>query len=1085
MPREIIDIPLNGGLKEKVDERYLNPNDLVTATNAIWIAQNALEKRPGWLSGNTGKAISYPPSSTYPFTWGASSLSFGVALPQSGAGLSVSDGFYLYAQNSAQGTNEWLDAVSPCVATRRNVGSSTQSAFNPTVATWNGQTMYVWQDSGNFLGYADKLLFSIVDANGTTIREGVVGQVGRAPHLVVVGTWAVLICETGAAALQYATFNFLDTTGAWSTGHAFSAGGNVYSGGGVDVSGPVEVHGGAAFFAVSYTTGTGVVIAICSHTGSAVTIAVNTNTLVGTPTTFPVGCGISWDPVNSRMWVTQTYLDAGNHNVVAGLLLNVVWNGATYTITQAYALATLASYATGSVGIQTHQLGVVDISGGGNVAAVVVWEVGPASVGGFRAHVGWRALTGAGVATFAPGLAWATQLIGKPFAVNTPDAVYGCKAYALCATSETQQTQILCEFDVSGFAVMPRPVAVIAPRLAISFSSSSLTQMRGAISLSEVAPYSARAAGAYSIAGAISETSNVPANLAVLGVTCDFGHPARSKSVQLGRLTYVAGGIPSCFDGASCVESSTVTTIPTLATFLTAIATGGGLTNGQTYSYIFVPEWRDKLGNVAQGQPTAPFSVAVPAGAGAAGSVSGTIACLALSNKGMANRKAVFGESDLYLVPYRTLYLNGAMTTNYYRVVGDNPGSAYVNTPDTSQTLTFSDTQSDSNLETNPFIYTTGGVLEADCPSSFADVTTHAARIYGIGDDLRTIWVSTAQQDGIPCYFNDGAQTECSLIGDLACIWAQDDKLLVGNATGIAYVTGSGPNITGAQSDLSPWESVPTDVGPIDPRAICVTPLGTVFRHAYGLGLLDRSLQVHSEFGDPITQALAPAGGYTVTSIQIHPTRPEIHVFLNIANLGGGVAVYNYRFSAWSIYAISDPESFGASPTAAFVSGGNLTMLTALGRIWREKTSNDAKQFYDTANASDVWVPLNVTMGWVKLGGKMQGLGFAHRVQLTWVPQDWSDVTVTSASDYQDSVTVDTWAWPSTAVSAFATLGNPAVVDMHPMPKRRTAMQLSISDASPAGSPAAITGQGPRIVAVSCEVEPLEGPVRLSGAQRS
>ncbi len=1085
MPPRIVDIPLAAGLRQKQSEQWLDPSSQTVSQNAIWIQQNAIEKRPGYLNVANSRQVSYPPSATYWGEWGANDVSIGVQWVPSQNGLAMTDGWYMYQPNIGNGSLTWADFISPCVGTRKVVSAAAICAQNPTVANWaaKGIDVYVWEDGATAGSYRNQLSFSLVnEVTGETIYSGIVQSstgtnfTGATPRVMMLGSVCVVVAQTGVSPILSAFAIDLSTSGLGYSNYVWTALGQIntagtYANTGFDVSPLGTVEGGAAYFALAFCTSSGdVVISMVGVTGAASAAVAGSQTIVPASTVSSACVGVRWTSAN-RVWVAFSYATSGDV-FVAGAMYNVAWGGSAWAFTSVTALTAMNTYTTGTT---VAQVGIESIA---NAAACVVWALGSAG-----SPVCSGVLTSARAVSAVNTWGWNLQLSSKPFAVTTPDNQFGCRVYVAVTTYETsqaqnQQTQYLCEVDLSGTDIWPRTAATIAPRQLLQATAA----VRTFGCLSCVTNWNIPTAGLYIIAGLLSETTDVtsskPPNTSTLGMRFNFKHPAIGTSVEVGGLTYIAGGVPSIWDGSSVVESSTLVQ---LSLNPTASATGGALENGQTYVYQVVPEWRDNLGNVHEGQPSLPVSVAIPAGAGSAGSVSFAINVVPLTAKGATMKQLFSDQANMYLVLYRSVFSGGAMSTNLYRLTGDQPGASYINAVTGGVTITISDVAADSSISSNPFIYTTGGVLEADTPSSFAAITSHQNRVYGLGDDLRTIWISTAQQDGLPCYFNDGAQTEVSLLGDLIALWSMDGNLFCGNATGIAYASGSGPNITGTQSDLAPWTPVPTDVGPVSP-VVCVTPMGTIYQTRFGLALLDRSLAVHSDFGDPITQYLSLFPN--VMEIVLHPQRPELHVYLSSGSVGA-VAVFNYRFNAWSFHIIAgDPNVVSAATL-----NGALCLLDATGLTYREKNANDTLAYYDSVSGANTWIQWQVNGAWVKPAGTMQGLGFARSMQMQFIPQDPVNLIVTLNYDYAETEN-NSVSWTSAQIAQFfeespvGGYGAPTSLSLHPQYSRCTAIQMVVTDAAPSTSPAAITGQGIKLVALSCEVEAFEGLRRLPGAQK-
>lgn len=1067
MPSAIVDVPLRAGLQQKTSEPWLDPSSQASAQNIIWTVANATDKRPGYLN----------PSAP---AWGVSTLTGGVAFLASVNGFGITDGFYVYNPSGP------TDTVPACVATRRTISASPTTSLNPCATSYQGYALYVWEDA-QVSAYANSTQYAIVqESTGQVVHAGL-AVVGTKPRLLMVGSQACLFVETSATTISCGTFDMSAPLSTLGFGHFVSVvtdyGTDGATVGGYDVT--FGSQGGTFYAALVYQRTSNLACAIFSFPSGAPTQVGATVIIAGV--SGIAGVGARWDAANTNLWVAYSHVASGpTANTVHGARHGITWTGAAFTLTTTYDGVLWTS--TNPFLQTSFQVGIEATSA---TTAMVVWSVYDNATS--PTVIGWGPLGAAAVSAPVYVNGWGLSLLSKPFAVTDPSG--NPHVYALCCTAGApfmlQMTQFLVEFvsspsDNSG-AVLAAS-ATVAPRLLIPAPGAK--PVRSLYSLGTVTNAQNATAGSYSVGGGISETNDPPAAAAVIAATFDFEHPGRCCIAKLGPLTYVGGGVPSNYDGQFCPESATLYAYEAPGTWnggpIVGVSTGGGLTNGQMYTYVILPEWRDSYGNVEYGQPSAPFTTFIPTGGGGqTGSSSGGVNIVALTKKGTPFHNGA-GQSKMYLVPYRTAFINGAMTTTLFRIPPDLPGAAYINDPTAGlPQLAFLDVASDASIVVNPVLPTTDGVLEADAPSSFAAICEHNSRIYGIGDDLRTIWISTVQADGVPCTFNDGSQVEVSFLGDLTALWSQDQNIVYASATGLAYSQGGGVNITGVQNDLTTPTQIPSDVGCIDPRAWCVTPQGTVFRTRYGLALLDRALAVHSDFGDPVTKLLATYP--TTTSMLLHPTRPELLVYCSNGS-AGIVLVFNYRYSAWSSWTITDPDYAGGSLTAAATTSlGQLWNLNGSGRLFREKTSADVLPFFDTVAAGSTWVTSSLASAWVKPGGTLQGLGWIHGVQFSFVNQDWANFVVTMTQDY-NAGSLQTETFTSAQISTFAdvnaTLGTTTEIGFKPKYSRCTAFQITLSDAIPVATPFETTGQGFRINAMSCELEPFAGARRLPGAQK-
>ena len=1124
MPKQTttIDIPLSGGLTQRSAAPYVDPTSLLTATNAIWVKKDAIDKRPAWIGSATSQYGVVPTSlgnTVVPQIQGL--------LPDIGGGYAPTDGTYVYAEPDANGY-AWGDFVSPCVGIRQVVSGSPNGARNPDVAEWSagGLRVYVWEDADTSYGAAsgNQIQYAIVrTSDGTKAAQGIVNKnaIGYAPKVMVLGTVAVCLWadknQTGKIIGSTIDLSTVPTNSTWSAPVTALTGATAtwssWDAAPMAVQNPTAGGFAPGYLGVIAVTADSETITLLTFNvlAGAVNI-IGSVSLTDAAGTFN-GVGVCWPGgtgASTRIWVAYAVNQGGSSPTLvrfASYLVAVTSGPFANPVLESPA-STSNTWLTSSTSTNTYNnyaLGIcpiVDATTSTPTAGIVVHGYG---LNGSACAISYGAIYNTG--SFGQVYTGqGTQLLSKPFVVASADATYGVRMYALCSDLSFQQSAILCELEFFGgngnqIEQNPRPCAIVTPRIANSgFAAQpgpgpyTLGAQRSQYTLTSVTNPFSPSSTLFVAANGITETSNVPTNRAAIGCTFDFAHPARFKGVALGNLTYTAGGTPQVFDGLNLVESACMTTCDNALGIAAAVTSGGALQQGAQYTYSLVPEWRDDRGNVHQGAPSEPFVVTVGGSGGAIGKVILTVPCINITKKGLEYRAAAYGQSQMYLVPYRNAVVAfggsvGAniMSTQLYRLVGDDPGAAYVNN-ETAASITFSDVATDTSIQNNPPLYTTGGIFENDTPSSFADTCTHNGRVYGIGDDLRTVWISTQQMDGLPCTFNDSSQFEESSIGDLTAIWSMDANLFTASETGITYRSGGGPNLINSQNDLSPGANLPCDGGVIDPRAVLVTQNGTIFRHRYGLALLDRSLSVHSDFGDPVIDLL---NAYpTTTAILNHPTRPEILVYCTGGPGGGIVLCYNDRFGTWSSWTITDADANGpATPSCGAVAGGELIMGTPFGRVRREALSSDAAQYFDqTPGAPSAWVPLTVSTGWIKAGAGMQPFGYARQGMVLFQPQDWADMIVSVGYDYsQTLITPQPWDFSAALISQLpdvqGSLNSVTRLGLVPPQARCSSFRFSFTDAAPTLAPLATSGQGARILGLGVALDSVPGLNRLPAMQ--
>lgn len=164
--------------------------------------------------------------------------------------------------------------------------------------------------------------------------------------------------------------------------------------------------------------------------------------------------------------------------------------------------------------------------------------------------------------------------------------------------------------------------------------------------------------------------------------------------------------------------------------------------------------------------------------------------------------------------------------------------------------VSYTDTQADSSILGNNILYTTGGVVENIAPPAANLVTTFKNRMFVVSaEDKNTIWYSKQVLASTPIEFSDlftlyvaPTSTAQGEPGEITAIAAMDDKLIIFKKNTIYFVTGTGPDITGANNDFSDPIFITSTVGCINASSIVYSPLGIFFQSNKGIWLLNRNL---------------------------------------------------------------------------------------------------------------------------------------------------------------------------------------------------------------------------------------------------
>ena len=1050
--KQTISIPFATGQQDKQSPVWIDPGTNATVTNGIFVKANQVQKRPGGLalskSANAGGQTGAP-----------TTLAVTKKLASYRNELLLFDGQYLRSYLS--NLNQWItkDEVSPCVATRETIAQISPGVFDGDVIELGGFRVFVWTEVSNA---NSALYFAVQDTtNGLITSTGYVGNTSatcRRPKLVQVTSTTIALVHQrssdNAICGRIMAVNAVNPT--WGGQTVIIAGASTKANVPFDVSWP-----GASIFVLAYEDNTGVIR--LKEVDSSFSIIVS-GTCTDASTTY-TAIALRADLSSGLVWLGFSY-NGGNDVKMS------VYSYLTLAETQApFSVYSGATNYGKNIGIEKLD----------STHAVIVFGTLPGSSKGFQ----WGVYSSTGATTLANKIGYGQGLLSRPIVVNSLDSVYGVRVYALVshATPANQTTQFLVELDVrnvSSGVQAAHPVATISPR----FSSSSALTLRSNSTLTSATNYLAPSNTSFVTFGSVAESLNGVG--AVSAITIDFNHPGAYTCAELGGSLYISGGVPSVYDGNVVAEIGSLVTADGISG---SAAAGGSLTGSQTYYYVFIKEWRDYKGQRHQGQPSIPYAVTTT---GINKQVTLTVPQINLTTE-----LDFFVNQNVgppYIVPYRTTYDGTAMTTIYHRLVSDAPGSFAGSVIPSNETFSFTDDGtglfSDANALAAEQLYTTGGVVEDDCPPSFTHLCAHKGRIFGVADDQRTIWYSTVYSPGAPVRFNDTFILSCEEGGPIVAVAGIEGYLVVFKKDSIYYFTGDGKNVLGEQGDFFGPTRLPVDFGCVDPRSLLLTPQGLVFRTRNGMAMLDRGLSYRSDFGDSIENSIGPTTAAPIVTAVQHPSRPEY--WFDVANsasaseTNGKAIVYNTRFNAWSTMSRfdSDKSRTGALMCSGISVNGTYYYSTPFGQVYSEYPllpAATAGQFKDGGTSN--YVTLTVETAWIKpsLVEGVQRIGGYGRIWKALFTEEWRDyhnVVVQVAYDYSSSYT-DSFMF--TAGYHTSSLYEELEVNMsRPLCE---AVRLKFTDAENGGNPST-TGEGGVLVGITAEIGVYPGTNRKSDARR-
>lgn len=440
--------------------------------------------------------------------------------------------------------------------------------------------------------------------------------------------------------------------------------------------------------------------------------------------------------------------------------------------------------------------------------------------------------------------------------------------------------------------------------------------------------------------------------------------PASVSTAEIGNDLHLSGGIFSMYDGYDLVESGFHVWPEPLGV---ATSGTGGLLIAQQYYYVAVYEWSDNQGNIFRS------SGSIPVGQVTSGSTSSNtvnIPTLRLTSK---------TKNPVKL----TLYRWSTAQQTYYQVTSVI-SPTFNNT--TVDSISFVDTLADTSIIGNPILYTTGGVIENIGAPATDVMALYNSRLFMIdSEDRNLVWFSKQVIESTPVEMSDlltiyvaptiGAQGDT---GPLTTISAMDDKLLLFKSGAIYYLTGKGPDNTGANNDFSDPIFITSTVGCSNPSSIVFVPQGIMFQSDKGIWILGRDLST-SYIGAPVEDY----NSATVLSALTVPGTNQVRFTLNT----GVTLMYDYYFNQWGAFT-------GVPALSSTIYKSLHTFIDSFGRVFQENVGS----FLDGSKP----VLMSFKTGWIALGG-LQGFQRAYLMNLAGTYISPHKLSVSVAQDYAPS----------------------------------------------------------------------------------
>ncbi len=443
------------------------------------------------------------------------------------------------------------------------------------------------------------------------------------------------------------------------------------------------------------------------------------------------------------------------------------------------------------------------------------------------------------------------------------------------------------------------------------------------------------------------------------------------NSTEIGTNLNLTGGIVSGYDGYTITEQN----------FFVWPDNVESNTSGTDF-YVATYEWADNAGNIFRSAPSIPIPAGIP------GSNNVFVPTLRLTYK-LAN--------PVKIVVYRWSVLQQI----FYAI--RSPSQPPVFNDITVDYVTIVDTATDAQILGNPILYTTGGVLEDIAPPSTSIMTLFNNRLWLVdAEDTNLLWYSKQVIESTPVEMSDlltifvapttGSQGST---GPITALAPMDDKLIIFKKDALGYISGIGPDNTGANSTYSDFTLINSVVGCTNPKSIVFTPTGLMFQSDKGIWLLGRDLSTNY-IGAPVETLTT---GATVQSALNIPTTNQVRFTLDT----GITLMYDYFFGQWG--------SFVNVPAiSSTIYNGFHTYINSLGRVLQETPG----QYLDGSSP----VLMSFLTGWANLAG-LQGFQRFYQLYLLGNYISPFKINIQLAYDYNSALSQSTTVTPIAPGSAW------------------------------------------------------------------
>jgi len=361
-----------------------------------------------------------------------------------------------------------------------------------------------------------------------------------------------------------------------------------------------------------------------------------------------------------------------------------------------------------------------------------------------------------------------------------------------------------------------------------------------------------------------------------------------------------------------------------------------------------------------------------------------------------------------------------------------------------------------------PFLYTTGGVLDNVATPGCKAMCVHQNRLVVSGaDDATVVWFSKELTPTDAVGFNDLLTLNIEAGGAVTGLASMNSALFVFKKNDVYVVSGTMPDNSGNRSGLSEPTRLPSGIGCIDHRSVLSTPIGIFFRSTRSIELLSPDLQIRS-IGDKVMDRLK-AYPYVV-SVSHNAMTQEVYFVCQTNRLSRTVGsadvivlVYSYLINAWyewDVTAMGTGQAcmtvLGDQPWIAMKEPNRITPPTPQAYVYRQIEDQYA-DWLETPGVN-TWLYSFIPVSWFTAPfalNQVQGFQRVKRCRLLARINSGPDIPGFQFSLATDTSAAQTSSWTSAQVTQVYATQNAIQLETHVANQKGQLLALGCQTTAP------------------------------------